>query len=68
MLFIHGARAAMPSLAESKSLLGSWLRGLLARCDRNIAMWRWANKLACIAWATLRRKTSFDLHHLAVTG
>jgi transposase len=68
MLFIHGARAAMPSLAESKSPLGSWLRGLLARCHRNIAIVALANKLARIAWATLRRKTSFDLHHLAVTG
>jgi transposase len=38
MLFIHGARAAMPSLAESKSPLGSWLRGLLARTHRNIAI------------------------------
>jgi hypothetical protein len=27
-----------------------------------------ANKLARIAWATLQRKTSFDLRHLAVAG
>ena len=31
MLFIHGARAAMPSLSASQSPLGGWLRGLLAR-------------------------------------
>ncbi len=68
MLFIHGARAAMPSLAESKSPLGSWLRGLLGRTHRNIAIVALANKLARIAWATLRRKTSFDLRHVAVTG
>jgi len=58
----------MPSLAESKSPLGSWLRGLLARTHRNIAIVALANKLARIAWATLRWKTSFDLRHLAVTG
>jgi hypothetical protein len=30
-------------------------------------LWRWPTSWR-IAWATLRRKTSFDLHHLAVTG
>ena len=68
MLFIHGARAAMPSLSASQSPLGEWLRGLLARTHRNIAIVALANKLARIAWATLRRKTSFDLRHLAVAG
>ena len=68
MLFIHGARAAMPSLAASQSPLGEWLRGLLARTHRNIAIVALANKLARIAWATLRRKTGLDLRHLAVAG
>jgi transposase len=68
MLFIHGARAAMPSLAASQSPLGEWLRGLLARTHRNIAIVALANKLARIAWATLRRSTNFDPRHLAVTG
>src|SRR4029078_12550275 len=45
MLFIHGARAAMPSLAQSRSPLGAWLRGLLARTHRNIAIVALANKV-----------------------
>ena len=68
MPYIHDARAAKPSLAASQSPLGEWLRGLLARTHRNIAIVALANKLARIAWATLRRSTNFDPRHLAVTG
>jgi hypothetical protein len=39
-----------------------------SRTHPNIAIVAPANKLARIAWATLRRKTSFGLRHLAVTG
>lgn len=60
MLFIHGARAALPSLARSPSPLGAWLRGLLARTHRNVAIVALANKLARIAWASLRRQLSFE--------
>ena len=60
MLFIHGARAAMPSLSASQSPLGEWLRGLLARTHRNIAIVALANKLARIAWAVLRRGETFN--------
>jgi transposase len=63
MLFIHGARAALPSLAKSASPLGAWLRGLLARTHRNIVIVALANKLARIAWAILRGRASFDLGH-----
>src|SRR5690606_10580957 len=66
MLFIHGARAALPSLAKTASPLGAWLRSLLARGHRNIAIVALANKLARIAWAILRGDGSFELGHGAV--
>jgi transposase len=68
MLFIHGARAAMPSLSQSQTPLGAWLRGLLARAHRNVALVALANKLARIAWATLRRERSFERGYGAVDG
>ena len=58
-LLIHGARAAMPSLATSAAPLGRWLRGLLARVHKNAAVVALANKLARIAWALLRRGETF---------
>jgi transposase len=68
MLFIHGARAAMPTLAKSATPLGAWLRGLLGRTHRNIAIVALANKLARIAWAMLKRDKGFELNHGAVAG
>lgn len=61
MLFIHGARAALPSLAKSASPIGAWLRGLLARTHRTIVIVALANKLARVAWAMLRGRGSFEL-------
>lgn len=52
-LLIHGARAALPYLAERRDALGSWLRALLARAHRNVVVVALANKLARIAWAVL---------------
>jgi transposase len=68
MLFIHGARAAMPTLAKSTTPLGAWLRALLARTHRNIVIVALANKLARIAWAMLRRDREFELNQGAVAG
>ena len=53
-LLIHGARAALPSLATTEGVLGNWLRGLSARAHRNTVIVALANKLARIAWAVLR--------------
>jgi transposase len=58
-LLIHGARATMASLEKSKTRLGAWLRALLARCHYNTVVVALANKLARIAWVTLRRGTDF---------
>ncbi|MDX6752192.1 transposase, partial [Geminicoccaceae bacterium 1502E] len=68
MLLIHGARAAMKPLAASATPLGKWLRGLLARAHRpgnrgNVVLVALANKLARIAWAVLRRQTTFAPGH-----
>ena len=58
-LLIHGARAAMPSLAASQTRLGEWLRGLRARAHANTVVVALANKLARIVWAVLRSGRRF---------
>jgi transposase len=65
MMFIHGARAALPWVAQAQTPLGAWLRDLLARAHRNVAIVALANKLARIAWATLRHGGSFEPRGLA---
>ena len=54
-LLAHGARAALPPVAERDTPLGWWAKGLTSRAHRNIAVVAFANKLARIAWAILRR-------------
>jgi hypothetical protein len=56
---IHGARAALPYVAERDTPLGRWAKGLLERAHRNVAVVAFANKLARIAWAVLRRGERF---------
>ena len=58
-LLIHGARAALPHVAERDTALGRWVKGLLGRVHPNIAVVAFANKLARIAWAILRRGEKF---------
>jgi hypothetical protein len=58
-MMIHGARAAVISVAKYDTPLGRWRKGLLARVRRNVAAVALANKLARIAWAVLRRKEMF---------
>ena len=56
---IHGARAALPYVAERDTPLGRWANGLMRRAHRNVAVVAFANKLARIAWAVLRRRLRF---------
>ena len=64
-LLIHGARAALPSLARSKTPLGCWLTGMIERgVHRNAVVVALAKKLARIAWAALRKDAIFDRGHL----
>jgi len=58
-LLIHGARGALPTLLESATPLGAWLRGLLARMHKNAVVVALANKLARIAWVVLRHNETF---------
>jgi transposase len=58
-MLIHGARSALPSVVKYDTSLGLWLKGLLARVHKNVAIVALANKLARIAWAVLRRKEAF---------
>jgi transposase len=58
-LLIHGARAALPSLATTDGALGNWLRGLSARAHRNTVVVALASKLARIAWAVLRAGATY---------
>ena len=60
-LLIHGARAALPHVAERDTPLGRWASGLLARVHHNVAVVALANKLARIAWAVLRGGYKFDV-------
>ena len=56
---IHGARAALPYVAERDTPLGRWAKGLMSRAHRNVAVVAFANKLARIAWTVLRRGERF---------
>ena len=59
-LLIHGARAALPHVAERDTPLGRWVKSLLARVHPNVAVVALANKLARIAWAVLRSGQQFN--------
>jgi transposase len=67
-LLIHGARSALPVLAASATPLGEWLRGLLQRVHKNVAVVALANKLARIAWVVLRRGETFRAGHVSVAA
>jgi transposase len=56
---IHGARAALPYVVERDTPLGRWAKALSSRAHRNVAIVAFANKLARIAWAVLRRGERF---------
>jgi transposase len=60
-LLIHGARAALPSLSQSDTPLGRWLKAMIERgVHRNAVVVALANKLARIAWAALRKEATFE--------
>ena len=60
-MLIHGARAALPTLAKKETDLGRWLRSLLARAHVNTVVVALAAKLARIIWAVLRGGVPFQM-------
>src|SRR5262245_14826801 len=58
-LLIHGARAALPYVAEKDTALGRLAKSLLSRVHQNVAVVAFANKLARICWAVLRSGQRF---------
>ena len=66
-LLIYGARAALPSLLASPTALGAWLRRLVSRVHKNVAVVALANKLARIAWAVLRHGKTFSAEAVTAT-
>jgi transposase len=68
-LLVHGARAALPSLSETDPPLGRWLKAMIERgVHRNAVVVALANKLARIAWATLRKVPCATAHGKAAEG
>ena len=65
---IHGARAALPHIAERDTPLGRWAKELMRRANRNVAVVALANKLARIAWAVLQRRKPFDANAVSVAA
>jgi transposase len=66
-MLIHGARAALPSLAKGETPMGGWLRGLLARAHVNTVVVALAAKLARIICAVLRSGRRFELSTATVS-
>jgi transposase len=64
-LLIHGARAALPGLSGGPTSLGDWLRGLLARAHRNVAVVALAARLARVVLAVLRGGGTFEAKAVA---
>ncbi len=56
-----GLRAIRPTLLESPTPLGGWLRGLMVRMHKNAAVVALANKLARMAWAVLHHGEKFAM-------
>ena len=59
-MLIQGARATMPTLRNSDTRLGAWLRGLLSRAHANTAVVALAAKMARIVWALLHHRRNYE--------
>jgi transposase len=59
-LLIHGARAVLTHSSRAGHVPPPWLKGLLSRRPKNVAIVALANKIARTIWALLAHGRSFD--------
>jgi len=67
-LLVHGARSALPHLADKDTPQGRWLNGLLARRHRNVATVALAQKMARTVWALLAHKRHYSAEYAPVAA
>lgn len=60
-LLIHGARAVVNACAPKLDRKSLWIKGLMARRNKNIATVALANKNARIIWAMLTREKDYQI-------
>jgi transposase len=58
----------LPHVAGPDTPLGRWAKALLQRAHPNVAIVAFANKLARIAWAVLRRGERFVVRGLPLAA
>ena len=64
-LLIHGARSVIAHIQYKPDQADEWLKKLLARRNKNVAMVALAAKNARIAWALLAHERSYQHDYLA---
>ncbi|WP_270792890.1 IS110 family transposase [Aeromonas sp. QDB21] len=62
-LLIHGARSVLRVAERKASFAGSWLAGVMARRNLNVAAVAQANKTARIVWALLAHDRQYDARY-----
>ncbi len=62
-LLIHGARTVLRVAERKTEYVGSWLAGVMARRNHNVAAVAPANKTARIVWALLANDREFDAQY-----
>jgi transposase len=65
-MLIHGARSVIAKLERKPDQASPWLKGLLARRNKNIAAVALAAKNARIAWALLAHERRFEPDYVAI--
>jgi transposase len=59
-LLIHGARTVLTAQSRANRELDPWLKGLLSRRPKNVAIVALANKMARTIWALMAHGRTFD--------